>query len=139
MQHINLETFAGGALTEQINRELENVTRNILDPNTDEKKARKITVTITLKPNGNRDFSSVGVEAKSALAPALGAVTALQMGKDLRTGEVAAIEIGNQIPGQMSVADVPGVVPEQKAFDPETGEILKQEESRSIVDMRNRA
>lgn len=139
MQHINLETFAGGALTEQINRELENVTRNILDPNTDEKKARKITVTITLKPNGNRDFSSVGVEAKSALAPALGAVTALQMGKDLRTGEVAAIEIGNQIPGQMSVADVPGVVPEQKAFDPETGEILKQEEPRSIVDMRNRA
>lgn len=139
MQHINLETFAGGALTEQINRELENVTRNILDPNTDEKKARKIPVTITLKPNGNRDFSSVGVEAKSALAPALGAVTALQMGKDLRTGEVAAIEIGNQIPGQMSVADVPGVVPEQKAFDPETGEILKQEEPRSIVDMRNRA
>lgn len=35
MNHINMETFANGAFTEQINRELKKVTENIQDPNTD--------------------------------------------------------------------------------------------------------
>lgn len=35
MKHINLETFANGAFTAQVNREMETVTRNIQDPNTD--------------------------------------------------------------------------------------------------------
>ena len=53
------------------------------------------------------------------------------MGKDIRTGEVEAVEIGNQIPGQMSVQDVPGVVPEAgttvvdgKVIDKATGEVV---------------
>lgn len=112
MQHINLETFANGAFTAQVNRAIEEVTKNIQDPNTDAGTARKITVTIAFKPNQERNFIATGVQTKTTLAPALGAVTALSMGKDLRTGEVEAVEIGNQIPGQMSVQDVSGVVPE---------------------------
>lgn len=112
MQHINLETFANGAFTAQVNRAIEEVTKNIQDPNTDAGTARKITVTIAFKPNQERNFIATGVQTKTTLAPALGAVTALSMGKDLRTGEVEAVEIGNQISGQMSVQDVPGVVPE---------------------------
>ena len=61
------------------------------------------------------------------------------MGKDLKTGEVAAIEIGNQIPGQMSVADVPGVIPSQETFDPDTGEILEEPAPNKVVDMRKKA
>ena len=114
MQHINLETFANGAFTAQVNRAIEEVTKNIQDPNTDAGTARKITVTIAFKPNQERNFIATGVQTKTTLAPALGAVTALSMGKDLRTGEVEAVEIGNQISGQMSVQDVPGVVPEVK-------------------------
>ncbi len=34
MKHINMEEFANGAFTEQINRELKKVTENIQDPNT---------------------------------------------------------------------------------------------------------
>ncbi len=143
MKHINLETFANGAFTEQVNRELESVTRNIQDPNTDAKKARKITVTVTIRPNEQRDFSTISVEAKSVLAPALGTVTAMRMGRDIRTGEVEAVEVGTgQIPGQLSVNDIPGVVPEPKAYDPDTGEILdKQPENDSgkvnkLIDMR---
>lgn len=140
MKHINLETFANGAFTAQVNRAIEEVTKNIQDPNTEAAASRKITVTIGFKPNADRSFVATGVQTKTTLAPALGAVTAIQMGKDIRTGEVEAVEIGTgQIPGQMSVTDVPGVVPEQKAYDPETGEILDQEEPRNIVDMRNRA
>ena len=90
MRHINLETFANGAFTAQVNRAIEEVTKNIQDPNTDAGTARKITVTIAFKPNQERNFIATGVQTKTTLAPALGAVTALSMGKDLRTGEVEA-------------------------------------------------
>lgn len=56
MQHINLETFANGAFTAQVNRAIEEVTKNIQDPNTDAGTARKITVTIAFKPNQERNF-----------------------------------------------------------------------------------
>ncbi len=145
MKHINLETYANGAFTEQFNREMEAVTRNIQDPNTDARKARKITVTVTIKPNEQRSFSTISVEAKSSLVPALGAVTAMRMGKDIRTGEVEAVEVGTgQIPGQLSVNDIPGVVPNE-AYDPDTGEILagqtekENEEGSKLIDMRRKA
>ena len=41
MQHLNMEKFANGAFTAQINRELEKVTQNIQDPNTDATAKRK--------------------------------------------------------------------------------------------------
>lgn len=44
MQHINLETFANGAFTAQVNRAIEEVTKNIQDPNTDATAARKLTI-----------------------------------------------------------------------------------------------
>lgn len=139
MKHINLETFANGAFSAQVNRAIEEVTKNIQDPNTEATATRKITVTIGFKPNQDRNLAPVGVQAKTTLAPALGVVTALQMGKDLKTGEVAAIEIGNQIPGQMSVADVPGVIPAPETFDPDTGEILEESAPNKVVDMRKKA
>ncbi len=139
MKHINLETFANGAFSAQVNRAMEEVTKNIQDPNTEPSATRKITVTISFKPNVERNFTAAGVQTKTALAPALGAVTALSMGKDIRTGAVEAVEIGTgQIPGQTSIADIPGVVPEQ-AYDPDTGEILEQGSSGTIVDMRKKA
>mgnify|MGYP000503118859 FL=1 len=106
MRHFNMEEFANGAFTQQINRELEKVTQNIQDPNTDATAKRRITVVIEFKPNEERNFVTTGVQAKSTLAPSLGAVTALNMGKNLKTGEVEAVEIGNQIPGQMSIEDM---------------------------------
>lgn len=146
MKHINLETFANGAFSAQVNRALEEVTKNIQDPNTDPAASRKITVVIGFKPNQERNIVATGVQTKTTLAPALGAVTVFNMGKDIRTGAVEAVEINTgQIPGQMLVEDMPGVAPE-KPFDPETGEILEKEDAsgemsneRKIVDMRKQA
>lgn len=142
MQHINMEEFANGAFTQQINRELENVTRNIQDPNTDATAKRRITVVIEFKPNEARNFVTTGVQAKSTLAPALGAVTALNMGKNLKTGEVEAVEIGNQIPGQMSITEVEENFSEaepkeemKKLVDPSTGEIY--ESTDNVIDLRS--
>lgn len=145
MRHINLETFANGAFTAQVNRAIEEVTKNIQDPNTEPGAARKITVTIGFKPNSDRNFVATGVQTKTTLAPALGAVTAIQMGKDIRTGEVEAVEIGSgQIPGQISMEDVqePQMAEaDGRKVDPSTGEILEPAEAqeRTIVDMRKKA
>nr|DAV85094.1 MAG TPA: hypothetical protein [Caudoviricetes sp.] len=144
MQHIDLETFANGAFTAQVNRAIEEVTKNIQDPNTDATAARKITVTIGFKPNQDRTLAPIGIQSKTTLAPALGAVTAIQMAKDLVTGEIQAAEIGNQIPGQMSMDDMshgPGASTVQtidgKAVDAETGEILgSQDAGNKVVDLR---
>ena len=146
-----MEEFANGAFTSQINRELEKVTENIQDPNTDATAKRRITVVIEFKPNDARNFVTTGVQAKSTLAPALGAVTALNMGKNLKTGEVEAVEIGNQIPGQMSIRDVeePQVAPQEadghdgesnamvRTVDQSTGEIYETPASTSnnVIDL----
>lgn len=136
MKHFNLEEFAGGKLSVQLNKELEKITENVQDPNTDAQKVRKINVSISFRPNDERNFVATTVETKLSLAPELGATTALSMGRDLRTGEVEAIEIFNQIPGQMSVNDVIDQEEEepQKAFDPDTGEIY--EPSNKVIDLR---
>lgn len=138
MKHFNLEEFAGGKLSVQFNKALEKVTENIQDPNTDAQKVRKINVSISLRPNDERNFVSTTVETKLSLAPELGATTALSTGRDLRTGKVEAVEIfnHNQIPGQMNVDDVIDQEEDEtpKAFDPDTGEIY--EPSNKVIDLR---
>lgn len=143
MKHINIEQFSNGELTQQINREMEAVARNIADPNTEAKTTRKITVTITLKPNEQRDFITTSITTKSTLAPTLGVVTALAVRKNLKTGEIEVGEIGNQIPGQMSMADVEPQQPaspvqeiDGKTVDTETGEIVGQASGGNVVDLR---
>lgn len=139
MQHLNMEEFANGAFTAQINRELEKVTQNIQDPNTDATAKRRITVVIEFKPNEARNFVTTGVQAKSTLAPALGAVTALNMGKNLKTGEVEAVEIGNQLPGQMAIEEV--IEEMERKVDPSTGEIYETpiagDKSNNVIDLRS--
>ena len=136
MKHFNLEEFAGGKLSVQLNKALEKITENVQDPNTDAQKVRKINVSISFRPNDERNFVATTVETKLSLAPELGATTALSMGRDLRTGEVEAVEIFNQIPGQMNVDDVIDQEEEepQKAFDPDTGAIY--EPSNKVIDLR---
>ena len=136
MKHIDLEQFAGGKLSVQLNKALEKITENVQDPNTDAQKVRKINVSISFRPNDERNFVATTVETKLSLAPELGATTALSMGRDLRTGEVEAVEIFNQIPGQMNVDDVIDQEEDEtpKAFDPDTGEIY--EPSNKVNDLR---
>lgn len=143
MEHINLENFANGAFTAQVNKAIEDVTKNIQDPNTDATTARKITVMIVFKPNEQRDFVATGVQTKTALAPALGAVTAMAMGKDLRTGAVQAVEVGSQISGQLQFAQQEqGKEGEEmiQTVDPSTGEIYEtpvKNATNKVIDLRN--
>lgn len=145
MKHINLEKLANGAFTAQVNRAIEEVTKNIQDPNTEPGATRKITVTIGFKPNQERNFVATGVQTKTTLAPALGAVTAFSMGKNITTGAVEAVEVNTgQIPGQMSIEDIQAPQPSEsmqevdgRVVDVETGEI--QEEPGKVIDLRKKA
>lgn len=138
MEHINIEEFSNGELSQQINREILAVMNNIADPNTEAKAARKITVTIGFKANEQRDFITTSVNTVSKLAPTLGAVTALGLAKNLKTGEVEYAEIGKGVPGQMSMNDLlpsaQTTVIDGKHVDTETGEIV--EPSGNVVDLR---
>ena len=129
MRHFNLETFAGGELSRQINRDIEAVMRNVVDPNTDVKAKRKITVTIEFKPNEQRNFFTTNVNSKPTLAPALGAVTALGVQQDLTSGAIDVAEIGSKMPEAT-------VKVEGKTVDTETGEIM--EKGSKVVDLRKR-
>ena len=138
MRHHNLEKFAGGALSAQVNKALKKVTENIIDPNTDPTKERRITVTIKMKANELRNFVATGIETKLTLAPELGAATALSMGQDLESGEVDCVEVGSQIPGQL-VMDLKNTE-EPKWLDPSTGEVFDQETAggfeSNVIDLR---
>lgn len=137
--HVNIETMAGGAMSEKFNQEFRKVIENIQDPNTDDKKARKITLTLTISPTGHRSVGNMKIDAKSALVPALGVETTFSMGKDLETGEVQAVEIGNQVPGQLEMS-LPQEYQEAETIqtvDPSTGEIYETPVNK-VINLRER-
>ena len=141
MQHLNMEKLAGGAFSEQVNRAIEEVTMNIQDPNTDDKKVRKVTITLSFKPNAQRNFSTIGIDTKVSLAPTLGVVTAMSMGKDIKTGQVEAVEIGNQIPGQMSFVNTQPNLENVnvQSVDTDTGEIIgNTNQEENVIDLRRK-
>lgn len=54
MAKISLDSLGGGALIERVNLAMDQIARNIMDPNTDPEKARKITITLTFKTDKSR-------------------------------------------------------------------------------------
>ena len=85
--------MARGAILERINYEMARVMDNILDANTKPTAKRKLTVTLTFTP----------VVAKTTLAPTNPVVTSLYIAGEDGTGEVQAVEMVPQIPGQTSL------------------------------------
>ena len=97
---LNLAEMAQGAFMEQFHRELNQVLANIADPNTDPKKARKITLTMTLKPEENREVVTVETQSKSTLVPPkpLGTTNILDRDHD---GSVVGADLKSGQKGQM--------------------------------------
>lgn len=101
---INLNDFAEGALAERFNEELQKILENIADPNTDAKKVRKLTVTVSLSADDKRDVVLTSVLAKSTLAPAKEIEAKLIMDLDGR-GKVTGAELKSGIKGQTYITD----------------------------------
>ena len=56
---LTLENLGNGAAVELFDEALEKVLKNIMDPNTDPKAERSITMKVTFKPDENRDMAPV--------------------------------------------------------------------------------
>lgn len=110
-QGITFSTIAGGALEERFQQELEKVIKNMIDPNTNHKTAREITVKIKFNGNEQRNIAGVDYSIASKTAPVKTISTAIMFGED-GTGKVVTAEILNQIPGQQMIegTEQPSVV-----------------------------
>ncbi|OHX28346.1 hypothetical protein Javan273_0038 [Streptococcus phage Javan273] len=96
---LDLSAIGEGGLQEKVDKELEKVFDNILDPNTDTKTARKLTITLTMKPDDTRQTVGTSMEVKSTLAPQTGVATTVLVGQ--KDGKVYANELKSNLPGQM--------------------------------------
>jgi hypothetical protein len=87
--------LADGTIVDKLNRELDKITHNIVDKNTDPKKERKITLVLSFKPNENRDFVRTTITTKTTLATEQGVETQILVGKDSE-GELHLNEVRQQ-------------------------------------------
>lgn len=94
--------MAKGAIMEQVNIEVGKIVDNILDPNTDPKKKRTLQLTVDFAPTQDRSQVSINATAKSKLQPNNSVQTTIYVGADSSTGEIQAIEMAPQVPGQQS-------------------------------------
>lgn len=74
--------MARGAFQERVDYEMGRVVDNILDLNTKATAKRKITLTIELTPDDERQTISVAVQARATLAPTNPVATALCITSD---------------------------------------------------------
>lgn len=126
MEKFNLQEIAGGALQEKANQALQQVLNNMQNPNTPWKNKRAVTIKMTFTQNEDRDDSTCEISVDTKLAPVKPVETKFSLGKNLKTGEVEAVEYGPGIKGQMTLSDIvpkEDVVIDGKTVDTGTGEI----------------
>lgn len=101
----SLDDLMNGAALERFNKSMQEVLQNIFDPNTDAKKPRKITMTVTVKPDKSRNSAKFYLDVRSTLAHVEPFETNVMLARD-DAGNASAAEFGNEIPGQLNVDDI---------------------------------
>lgn len=100
---LSVETLYNGGVAEVLMAELNKVVQNILDPNTEPKKERSVTLKMKIKPNEQRNMAELRVETTSKLCPNQPIETSIMIAKNLKTGEVHCEEIcSSEFPEQHS-------------------------------------
>lgn len=99
----SLLQMAKGAIQERVDYEVSRVVDNILDMNTEAKVKRKVTLTIVMTPDEDRQVVKIEASAKSTLAPVTPVGTSLVITAD-GNGEMILAEIVPQVPGQLSTS-----------------------------------
>lgn len=112
---LKIGSFLNGAVEERAEKELKRIVKNMMDPNTNTNQ-RKLSIEFKITPSNDRKTAKMEFVVKSKLQPAQAVGTTVAIGRT-KNGYDAA-EIGNQIPGQLSV-------------DMETGEV---QEGAGIVE-----
>ncbi len=98
----SLDALCNGALTERFNAEFAKFLRNLVDPNTDAKKKRKLILVLEATPNAERDFCVMNYDVQTKLA-APSTISQTVFLTQNSNGEVIASQVTNQIPGQIDM------------------------------------
>ncbi len=101
MDSVNILEVAKGAIGEKLGYELATVVKNINDPNTKADAVRKLSITVSLKPDSERRNINMSTQVKSTLVPTNNIETSLYLTED--NGAPALVEMTPQIPGQRSL------------------------------------
>ncbi len=99
----DLNKFMGGALAEKLETALMEVAENILNPNYPAKGKRKITVTITVNPDEERDIGKALLEVKTTLANRKPFEQRLLFNRDNK-GQVGVAELNSADPNQLEIS-----------------------------------
>ena len=91
-----------GAIKERVDYDAARVVDNILDPNTEPKAKRKITLTIEFAPDADRQMIAVHTSSKATLVPTNPVTTSLAFVGDVN-GEMQLVEMLPQVPGQIAM------------------------------------
>lgn len=106
MDKINIAEIAKGALIEQTDGEIQKILDNILDPNTDPKKKRTMTVKIAFTPIGeDRELAKIDIQTTSSVVPYNAVSTNICLGRDATGNAVAMEYMKGTVPGQVEMPD----------------------------------
>lgn len=94
--------LARGAILERADYEMSKILDNITDVNTKAAKKRTLTLTVEFLPDDERVTVQVRAVAKSKLEPTNAVSTSLYITGDTN-GEVTAVEMVPQVPGQTAI------------------------------------
>lgn len=99
---VSILDLAKGALSEEVNVQLLKVAENLLDPNTDWKKTRKIQITLEFATDETREIHRVTASTTTKLIPSKPVSTQIAFGAD-ENGELCAVELSKTVAGQMNL------------------------------------
>lgn len=102
-EYVDLVNLGRGAAVELLNDALNRVWDNVLDPNTAPKATRNVVLTVTIKPNEDRNIATALIDVKAKLAPPKGVGTVVYVGKD-KSGQGVAMEHNPRQP-ELPLAD----------------------------------
>lgn len=98
-EKININKLAGGAIEEAFTFALEEIFKNIKDPNTEAEKPRKLVLTMELKPDETRQIIKTKTTCKTSLVPVNSITTQLLL--DQNGEEIVATELLKHDPNQV--------------------------------------
>lgn len=102
-EEISLFDLLNGGVKELAELNLRRVLDNILDVNTDAKKARSLTVKFTFQPNDDRNCVNVDIAVDCKTVPIRAVATTLDIGEEM--GQSIAVERPQYTPGQLRLGE----------------------------------
>ncbi|KRK40831.1 hypothetical protein [Loigolactobacillus bifermentans] len=128
----NLTQIANDGLQEKFDQEMKKLADNILDPNTEAKKVRKVQLELKYTPTDNREVVSVEVAVKSTLAPQKGVTTSLMLGRNQK-GSIEGSELRSGAKNQTYIDENAELRTDKGELIDENGEIKK---NSGVIDFR---